>query len=139
MSATALTSLLEQEHAAVYAYGVLGARLADDLRPQARAAADAHRAARDGLTERLRALGSDVPGPQLAYAVTVADQRAALALAVRVETELGVRWRDLVAQSPDPDLRRLGTEQLTQTAVRAVGWRVAAKVTPVTVALPGQA
>ena len=134
-----LTGLLEAEHAAIYAYGVLGARLPDVLRSRAQDAADAHRVARDLLTDRLRAAGADVPGPALSYAVTVADRAAALALAVKVETDLGVRWRDLVAQSRDLGERALGTEQLTGTAVRAVGWRLAAKAAPLTVALPGQA
>lgn len=134
-----LAAVLADEHAAVYAYGVLGARLPDDLRTSARTAADAHRVARDLLADRLRAAGADVPGPQLSYDVSVPDVAAALALAVRVETGLGVRWRDVVAQSDDGDLRAAATAQLTGTAVRAVGWRVAAKQAPATVALPGQA
>ena len=134
-----LTDLLEAEHAAVYAYGVLGARLPDDLRTRARAAADAHRVARDLLTAALRDEGADVPGPALSYDVTVPNAPAALALAIRVETDLGVRWRDLVAQTPDAGRRRTATEQLTGTAVRAVGWRVAARQSPATTALPGQA
>ena len=134
-----LVVLLEAEHAAVYGYGVLGARLPDDLRRQARADVDAHKAVRDELVRRLRDLGVDAPGPELSYAVAVANAGRAVELAVRLETGLAVRWRDLVAASADPDLRRVGTSGLTGCAVRAARWRVAAKVVPATEALPGTA
>jgi hypothetical protein len=133
-----LVDLLAAEHAAVYAYGVLGARLDDRTRTSALAAYDAHRSRRDALVSRLRARRLPTPGPAPSYDVAVPDRAAALALAVRVETELGVRWRDLVAATDDPALRQLGVQGLQDSAVRAAQWRQTAGITPVTQALPGQ-
>ena len=132
-----LTALVEAQHAAVYGYGVLGARLDEELRRQARAASDVHRAARDALSARLRDRGAPVPASLPAYDVEVADAPGALALAVRIEEGLGVRWRDLVAGTDDPALRRLAVEGLTQAAVRAAQWRRLAGAGAPTVAFPG--
>ena len=132
-----LEVLLAAAHAAVYGYGVLGARLDDDLRRSALRAYDAVRARRDLLAAHLRERGA-TPRPALpAYDVEVDRPPEALALAVRLEEGLGVRWRDLVTGTDDLGLRRLGIAGLQETAVRAAEWRVRAGVTPVTVALPG--
>ena len=134
-----LEVLLAAVHAAVYGYGVLGARLDEQTRRTARRAHDAARARRDGLAARLRERGA-TPQPALpAYDVEVDDPQQALALAVRLEEGLAVRWRDLVAGTEDPVLRRLGLSGLQETAVRAAQWRELAGVVPVTVALPGTA
>lgn len=132
-----LTDLLAAAHQAVYAYGVLGARLPDDARSLALQAFRAHRSDRDALEGLLRMRGLPAPGPAVAYAVTVADATQAVALAVRVEDEVGVLWRDLVAVTDDPALRSLGTAGLTACALRAVPWRRQARL-PLTVALPGE-
>ena len=134
---TAMTELLSDEHAAVYAYGVLGARLGSTDRRVALGAFDAHRAARDALRSRLLALKQPAPGPEESYDLEVAGPSAALALAVRVEEQLAVRWRDLVALSATADLRRFALRNLQDSAVRAAVWRRAARMT-VTVPFPGQ-
>ena len=134
-----LTALVEAQHAAVYGYAVLGARLDEERRQQARDASDVHRVARDTLSGRLRDLGAPVPASLPAYDVEVADPPAALGLAVRLEEGLGVRWRDLVGGTDDPALRRLGVEGLTQAAVRAAQWRRLAGAGSPTVAFPGTA
>jgi hypothetical protein len=69
--------------------------------------------------------------------VTVADAAGALALAVRLEEGMALRWRDLVGGTDDAELRRLGLSGLQETAVRAATWRELAGAGPVTVALPG--
>ncbi|MDP9183125.1 MAG: ferritin-like domain-containing protein [Actinomycetota bacterium] len=135
---TVIADLLRDEHAAVYAYGVLGARLSDADRRLARTAFDAHRAVRDSLRARVLAAGQDPPGPAAAYDVTVAGPAAALALAVRVEEQLAVRWRDLVALSAAADVRQLAVRELQAAAVRAALWRRASGTVP-TVAFPGRA
>lgn len=132
-----LSTLVAAEHAAVYGYGVLGARLDPTLRAQALAAFDAHRARRDELAALLRARGEQVPATQAAYDVAVAGRATALALAVQLEEGLSVRWRDLVAGSDEAALRRIGVAGLTETAVRAAHWRRALGRRPTTVALPG--
>jgi hypothetical protein len=134
-----LTDLLVTEHAAVYAYGVVGAHLDEATRRVAVAAFDAHRARRDELLTQLRSRGLPTPGPELSYDVAVANRAQALTMAVRIETELGVRWRDLVAVTDDIALRRLAVPALQDSAVRASRWRTTAHLAPATVALPGEA
>jgi hypothetical protein len=118
-----LRDLLADEHAAVYGYGVLGARLDPKRRRLALAAYDAHRAARDDLRARLLALHEEPPASAPSYAVQAATPAEAVALAVRLEEGLAVRWRDLVAVSAEPALRGLGVQQLQDCAVRAAQWR----------------
>jgi hypothetical protein len=132
-----LQDLLAAEHAAVYAYGLLGARLDETTRTAALAAFDAHRARRDALIAVLQTAGAEAPAPALGYDAAVGTRPKALALAVRVEVELGVRWRDLVGVTDDAALRRLAVQGLQESAVRAAGWRRTAGSSP-TVALPGE-
>ncbi len=132
-----LAELLEAAYAAVYGYGVLGARLDDATRRTALAAHDVHRARRDALAAQLRARGADPLPGRAAYDVAVDDAAGALALAVRLEEGMALRWRDLVGGTSDVELRRLGVSGLQEAAVRAATWRQLAGAGPVTVALPG--
>lgn len=136
--ASALADALVTEHAASYAYGVLGARLDDTSRKLAQSAFDAHRSRRDDLRSTMRDRGLPTPGPAASYDLQIANRAQALALAVRVETEVGVRWRDLVASTDDRGLRGLAVPALQDSAVRAAQWRRTAGLTPATVALPGE-
>ncbi len=129
-----LVGLLEAEHAAIYAYGVLGARLDVGTRRLALSAFDAHRASRDALQGLLAERRLAVPAPAPAYDVTVADRAQALELAVRIEDDLAGRWHDLVA---DPVLRARAVQGLRDSAVRAALWRRAAGQRPWTQAFPG--
>jgi hypothetical protein len=138
-SVARLTALVEAEHAAVYGYGVLGARLDEDTRQLARTASDAHRASRDVLSALLRDRGEPVPPTEPGYDIAVSGPADALTLAVRLEEGLSVRWRDLVAETDDLPLRRLGIDGLSAAAVRAAQWRLRLGVRPPTVALPGVA
>jgi hypothetical protein len=132
-----LRVLVEAEHAAVYGYGVLGARLDDAGRRVAQIAYDSHRARRDQLAAALQAAGGKVPAPEAAYDVVTPDAPAAVALAIRIEEGLSLRWRDLIGDTDDQALRRLAVAGLQETAVRAAQWRKRAGVTPVTVPFPG--
>ncbi len=134
-SSTLLAAVLEAEHAAVYGYGVLGARLDDATRPTALAAFDAHRARRDDLLARL---GTAAPATGASYDVAVHSPAEALVLAVALEEGVGVRWLDLVGGTSDPALRLLGVGGLQETAVRAAHWRRLRGTGPVTVAFPGR-
>ena len=139
MSEPLLATLLAAEHAAVYGYGVLGARLDDVSRAVARAAVVSHRSRRDQLVALLRDLGVVPDAPLPAYEVDARTPAQALALAARLEDGLSVRWRDLVVGTDDRSLRELGTAGLQETAVRAARWRLLAGDRPVTRALPGVA
>ena len=134
-----LAELLEAEHAVLYGYGVLGARLADAALAAAQAAASAHRAWRDRLTAELHDRGAEPPAAAVAYDVSAAGRPVARALAVQLESGLSVLFRDLVGGTDDVRLRRLGVDGLTETAVRAASWRREAGLVPVTTALPGLA
>ena len=139
MSVALLTELLEAEHAAVYGYGVLGARLATAPRELALLAFDSHRARRDQLAAALRQRGSEPGRAPAAYDVAVPTADEALALAVRLEEGLAVRWRDLVAGTDERPLRELALAGLRECALRAAQWRQQSGVAPATVALPGTA
>lgn len=130
-----LVGLLEAEQAAVYAYGVLGAQLDVARRRLALAAFDAHRVARDDLQVLL---GARAPGPAPEYDVRVAGSAQAMALAVRIETDLEGRWRDLVGTTAAPALRGRAVTELQASAVRAVQWRRLAGVRPLTEPFPGR-
>lgn len=132
-----LVALLADEHAAVYAYGLLGARLGVSERRRALSAYDAHRAVRDDLRAVLARRGLQGPPPAPAYEIAVSGVTQARALAVRVEEGLAVRWRDLVATTDEAVLRRLAVQRLQECAVRAAAWRRAQRVTP-TVPFPGR-
>lgn len=133
-----MVGLLEAEHAAVWAYGVLGARLEDAQLDRAREAAQAHRRSRDALVLLVRARGAVPPAPALAYDSRADTKAQALALAVRVEDDLAARWLDLVAATAEPALRRLAVEGLQGCAARAARWRSSAGLRPTTRPFPGR-
>lgn len=132
-----LLELLESEHAAVYGYGVLGARLDETTRRLALLAYDSHRARRDQVAARVLERGGDPEPPLPAYDVAVRTEDEALALAVRLEEGMTLRWRDLVAGTDERPLRQLALAGLQECAVRAAQWRRRAGISPATVALPG--
>lgn len=139
MSVPLLQALLSAEHAAIYGYGVVGGRLDDATRGTALAAYDSHRARRDQLEALLTAREATPEPAEAAYDVATSSAEQALALAVRIEEGLALRWRDLVGATDDPELRALGVAGLQETAVRAASWRRLAGDPQVTVALPGSA
>ena len=136
--ATVLTELLAAEHAAVFGYGVIGARLDDRRRTMALSAFDDHRVLRDRLVQRMTARGLPTPGPALSYAVPVTTPGSAVRQAVSLETGLAVLWRDLVASTDDRDLRALAVRALSDAAVRATRWRQTDDLAPLTTPWPGQ-
>jgi len=141
VSVPLLATLLEAEHATVYGYGLLGARLDEQGRERARQAYDSHRARRDQLDRLLRERGADPEPSEPAYAVAAGTVQAAIAVAVQLEEGLAIRWRDLVvgtsAGRSDAALRLLALAGLTECAVRAAQWRQMGGIVPSTVALPG--
>jgi hypothetical protein len=132
-----LAALVEAEHAAVYAYGVVGARLDDAARRAAVRAFDSHRARRDQVAVRLRERGGDPEPPAPAYDVAASDVDEALALAVHVEEGVAVRWRDLLIGTDEPALRQLALSGLQECAVRAAQWRARSGAATPTTPFPG--
>ncbi|WP_066364936.1 ferritin-like domain-containing protein [Herbidospora mongoliensis] len=128
---TALSKALAAEHAAVYAYGVIGAKTSGALRVRATTGFDAHRARRDQLRNLMRRRGETPAEPgnyQLPFVVTTAAQ--AVRLAAYVEERVCAAYVELSADT-DPALRRLAVLATQESAVRGFGWQ------PEIVAFPG--
>ncbi|MFJ9373880.1 ferritin-like domain-containing protein [Streptomyces sp. NPDC101455] len=121
---TALQAALAAEHAAVYGYGVVGGRIREGRRQEAKAAYDAHRARRDALVREVRDLGGKPVAASAAYALPfpVPDSAAAVQLAAELEDRVAGVYSDLVRSSTD-GVRGTATEALREAAVRAVRWR----------------
>lgn len=121
----ALQAALSGEHAAVWAYGVVGARLVPARVADARLALDAHRGQRDALDAVIRAAGAEPVVAEAAYALPspVRTSSSALALAVLVEERLAALYGDVVSASTTRPTRVLAIAALQDAAVRAARWR----------------
>ncbi|MCB5909327.1 ferritin-like domain-containing protein [Streptomyces pinistramenti] len=120
----AAQAALDAEHAAVYGYGVVGGRIADARRPEARAAYDAHRARRDTLRRTVRDLGGTPRPAAAAYELPfpVPDAAAATRLAAELEDRVAAVYADLVRDGGEAG-RKEAAAALREAAVRAVRWR----------------
>jgi hypothetical protein len=138
--AAPLVTALAAEHAAIYAYGLIGVRLDDDLAETAREAEAVHRQRRDTLLLVLAERGVEAPSGAAAYDLPfeVTDAESALELAVLVEDRVAGVWRAALPEVTRDD-RRLALDALVDAAVWATRWRRAAGVEPATVPFPGEA
>jgi hypothetical protein len=129
--ATALDAALAAEYAALYAYGLVGARGGPAARRPAAAALQSHALQRDLLAARLSAAGRrPAPGePAYALPFPVTSPATARALAAHVETALAACYADLVAAAV-PGRRREAAGWLTGAAEAARAWGAAATPFP---------
>jgi hypothetical protein len=120
----ALQKALAAEHAAVYGYGVVGGRIREGRRMEAKAAYDAHRARRDALVRDVRSLRGTPVAAAPAYALPfpVPDSAAAVRLAAELEDRVAGVYSDLV-RAAEGGRRGTAAEALREAAVRAVRWR----------------
>ncbi|MFF1453426.1 ferritin-like domain-containing protein [Streptomyces sp. NPDC058274] len=120
----AVQAALGAEHAAVYGYGVVGGRIREGRRAEARTAYDAHRARRDELERVVRDLGGKPVAAAAAYALpfAVPDSAAAVRLAAELEERVAGVYGDLV-RATEGERRRAAADALREAAVRAVRWR----------------
>ncbi|MDQ1015900.1 ferritin-like domain-containing protein [Streptomyces afghaniensis] len=120
----AVQAALAAEHAAVYGYGVVGGRIGDGQRAEARTAYDAHRARRDALAREVKDLGGRPVAAAAGYALPfpVPDAVAAVRLAAELEDRVAGVYSDLV-RAAGGARRALAAEALREAAVRAVRWR----------------
>lgn len=120
----ALQAALAAEHAAVYGYGVVGGRIGDGRRVDARMAYDAHRARRDALVREVKDLGGRPVAAAAGYALPfpVPDAAASVRLAAELEDRVAGVYSDLV-RAADGARRAMAAEALREAAVRAVRWR----------------
>ena len=115
----ALQSMLAAEHAAVYAYGVVGGILGATS-SEAAAAYAAHRGRRDQLTAMI-GQGAVPAEPVYALPFEVSRPPQARRLAVRVEQRCAAAYAASVAQTTGK--RRLyAARALTDCAVRGLAW-----------------
>ncbi|MEU6991399.1 ferritin-like domain-containing protein [Streptomyces sp. NPDC046465] len=120
----ALQAVLGAEHAAVYGYGVVGGRIGDKRRAEARTAYDAHRARRDELQRAVRDLGGEPQAADAAYSLPfpVPDSAAAVRLATDLEDRVAGVYSDLV-RAASGARRGSAAHALREAAVRAARWR----------------
>ncbi|MCC5575100.1 ferritin-like domain-containing protein [Microtetraspora sp. AC03309] len=126
-----LGKVLSAEHAAVYAYGVVGARTKGALRTRATAGFDAHRARRDRLRALIVQRGGTPPEPAPTYPLPfeVKDQSDAVRLATLIEERVVTAYLELAADE-DASLRRLAAQAMQEGATRAYGWHPAVGAFP---------
>jgi hypothetical protein len=115
----ALQEALAAEHAAVYAYGVIGGVLGATS-AQTTAAYAAHRGRRDQLTARIGpAAVAAEPAYELPFAVSGPAQ--ARRLAVQVERRCAEVYADVVSRTTGA-ARMYAARGLTECSVRALSW-----------------
>ncbi|WP_227980906.1 ferritin-like domain-containing protein [Nocardia spumae] len=136
----ALVDALNAEYSAVYAYGVVAAYASPERTQLVAEYLAAHRARRDATVDALKAAGATVPAPAAAYAppFPVDDPIPAAKLAVTVESDTAVAWRSVVEHAATADLRRTGTDALTECALRLATWQSVLGANPATTPFPGQ-
>ncbi|MFE9992081.1 ferritin-like domain-containing protein [Streptomyces sp. NPDC005381] len=119
----ALQAALAAEHAAVYGYGVVGGKIGEKRRSDARAAYDAHRARRDTLVRAVKDLGGMPEAASAAYVLPfpVTDSPTAVRFAAELEERVAAVYSDLV-RATTGDQRRTAAGALREAAVRAVRW-----------------
>ncbi|MFC4906420.1 ferritin-like domain-containing protein [Actinomadura gamaensis] len=138
---SALQEALKAEHAAVYGYGVLGAKLRGASQDAARSLWDDHRAQRDELISRLAALGvrAEAAAPAYKLPVRPTSGRTAAQLATVLERDVVTAYAGL-AGAPDPALRTMAAREMQQAMARSVRWQASAgtgRVTGPSGAFPG--
>ncbi|MFI7150891.1 ferritin-like domain-containing protein [Nonomuraea sp. NPDC050022] len=130
-----LRKALSAEHAAVFAYGLIGARTTGSLRSRVTTAFDAHRARRDQLRTAITTRGGTPTEPEGGYALPIVPSTAAQAvqLAVHVEAGITAAYLELVA-SDDASLRRYAALAMQESVARSYSFRPV-----ITTAFPGMA
>lgn len=133
----ALQGALAAEHAAIYGYGVAGARLAGEDRETARLVMNAHRSRRDELAAHISARGARPVAAAAAYRlpVQVASPQTAARLAAVLEDRVLAAYLGL-AGADEPELRRYAAVVMQETAGRIVVWRRMAGDPPAGTAFP---
>lgn len=124
----ALRAAISGEDAAVYAYGVIGPRLAGGGQRRARKAFDSHRAWRDLWQGRMT---DAITPPAVAYDLPfpVTDADSARRLAIWVEESLVPVYADLAGATTGED-RADAVTAACECAIRAVAWGGATQAFP---------
>ncbi|MDX6286836.1 MAG: hypothetical protein QOG53_2321 [Frankiales bacterium] len=138
---SALQHALAVEHAAVYGYGLLGARLSGTELAAAQAAYAAHQNRRDAIDRMVRDLKAApvVPPPAYRPRTPVTSRSSALRLAVLLEDDGAAASIGVIGATDLAATRRTAVGWLTDSTVRGQAWRTAlgAAAVAATPALPG--
>jgi uncharacterized protein DUF4439 len=120
----ALQAALSAEHAAVYGYGNVGARLSGSAQETAALVLDTHRVRRDQLVDFLRARRARPLAAAPAYRLPVRPDsaRTAAELAAKLEDQVLTAYVGL-AGAPEPELRTFAAKAMQEAITRAVAWR----------------
>jgi hypothetical protein len=125
-----LQTALAAEHAAIYGYGVVGARLRGTQQQAARGIWAAHRSRRDKLIGFISALGTKPVAASAAYKLPVQVTSARTAAQLGGLLEDGVIAAYLVlAGADDPKLRRFAAQAMQEAMTREIRWRGSAPAT----------
>ena len=124
---SALQRALAVEHAAVYGYGLLGARLSDTELGAAQAAYAAHQTRRDVIARMVRDLKAQplVAPPAYRPRQPLTSRQRALELAVLLEDECVAAFIAIIGQTDVPSMRRSAVSWLVDATVRGQSWRSA--------------
>jgi hypothetical protein len=141
----ALQKILAAQHAAVFAYSVIGVQLADTGQiQQARAVQAAHRLTRDAIMTQLDAVGATPVSPDSQYTPSeaVTDETTAQRWALALEQDCAAAYRYLLttaATAPGNQAapRKQGLTGLTTAASLAMYWRNLVTPATPTDAFPG--
>lgn len=119
-----LRKALAAEHAALFAYGLLGARTSGSLRAKMAAAFEAHRACRDQLRAFITSRGGRPVEPDASYALPFFPSDATLAAKLATHLESGVTAAYLeLAAARDVSLRHYAALAMQEAAKRAYAIR----------------
>lgn len=139
----ALQDVLASEHATIWAYGAIGARISAGYLPAVTDADNRHRAMRGAIEEVIRALGGEpVPTkPGYSLPTLLTDDASSLSLAASLEESMAQQWRYCIgADGPIAQpLRQLCLDGLRITASSALAWRQELDPAALPPAFPGMA
>lgn len=140
----ALQRLLAAEHAAVYAYSVIGVHLTDQSQAeQARTLQERHRSVRDEISAQIAARNATPQPAANSYSPDrpVTDPTSAQRWALSIEQDCAAGYRaQLSASASDPDPtaeRAAALAGLTDSAKDALYWRRLLTPASPTAAFPG--
>ncbi len=135
----ALQGALAAEYAVDWGYDVVGARVPTALQPVVTTAQSAHVDLESVAAAAIRARGADPVSPQPGYDLPfpVADEAAALRLAIHLEDGAAAAWRYVIGSTGDRALRATAAGALSAAAVQATRWRVRAGSAPASQPFPG--
>lgn len=136
----AVQTALAAEHAVIWGYAVVGVHVTAKQLPAVQRAELAHRSRRDLTGDLLRMRDTEPVEAQASYELPfpVTDPVTALRLAIHLEQGDATAWHFVLGWTDDVALRRTALTALTEAAVQATRWRLAAGTQPATVAFPGQ-